>query len=193
MKKLIALVLCLALFLPALALAEAAATEPATYPVDFGDFTMTLKETDLYQQGVKQDGQVMAQIYPDYDENAMFTNNLGIGWLKDDYGVYLSQTDPAEFAQSLVDEAVAQFAGIGLICDNAQVHEAVYADDVMSITYSVDVDYTPMGIDLCVTLWQQQIYLCDTEWGTYFFTMTAASMEELDIMDYYLDSIVFDQ
>lgn len=192
MRKLITLLMCLALFLPAIALAEATAV-PATYPVDFGDFTMTLKETDMYQQGVKQNNEVMAMIYPDYDEMAVFSANLGIVWHRADASAELAQTLPEDFAQAMLAQAQTSFATQGLFPTNFQVFEADYTEGVLSIGYCFDIDYSPLGVDLSTTIYQRQIYLCLGGAGTYIFNMTAVSMEDLALMDFYLDSIVVHQ
>lgn len=192
MRKLITLLVCLVLCMPALALADATAV-PATYPVDFGDFTMTLKETDMYQQGVKQNNEVLAMIYPDYDETAIFSANLGIVWNMADASAELAQTPPEDFAQAVLAQAQTQFQSLGLLPTNFQVFEADYTEGVLSIGYCFDIDYSPLGVDLSATIYQRQSYLCLGGAGTYIFNMTAGSMEDLALMDFYLDSIVIDQ
>ena len=81
MKKLVSLLLCIALMLPVLALAEGAA-EWVT--LDYEDFSMQVKSTDILQQGEKSNGSVLFTLYPDYADADVFHSNINCAWISND-------------------------------------------------------------------------------------------------------------
>lgn len=182
MKKLLALILCL--MLPVMALAETAPQEEWV-TVDLGDFTMDLRATDAIEIGEKAEGQVLFMAYPWYSQEASSADNINATWTAEvvDFS-QLSAEDMSAFADYLVSNLKAEAAAQNIVISNEQVYAAEY--DAQSgatiIFFSMDWDYSGLGIDFSVTLYQMQIYVSDETAGTYVFTLTSDSPETITAM-----------
>lgn len=190
MKKLLAMLLCLALCFSC-ALAETTEGTVEIVTIDFGDFTMDLKATDLLQQGEKTDGGTMAIIHPDYKEEDSFHDNIAIAWMEMNIGPVISTLGAEAYAQAVLDSAKKSMADQGINVTDAALLNALLEDDELLIMYSMTVDYSGMGIDLAITLYAIQAYAMDAELGTYLFNITTDTIEDLLALTSYIDSVTF--
>ena len=79
-------------------------------------------------------------------------------------------------AETIMASAVSALEGQGATVTNPQVLTAgldeVGSKTALSVGYSMDVDYTGMGVDLQVTLIFAQAIVSEEGLGTYTFTIT---------------------
>lgn len=191
MRKLLSLLLCLTLFLPVMAMAEAEVT-PELYTIDLGDFTIGLYEGDYYEAAPeKTNNAVYAMIYPAYDEAATFHENINIVWSKDDAAAGINLFGPEAYAKLVLQASQAQYEGMGIKMTDAQVLSATFEDGVGAFITSANLDYTGAGVDLISPMYQLQAYFCKGEAGTYIFTLSTSTLEDLEAMSSYLDNVEF--
>lgn len=187
MKKLLSLVLCLMLALSACAMAETATT------VDFGPFTMDLGPNDQYEVASGMaDSQLYAIIYPGYDPNATFTNTINVVWTASDLAAEIKLIGGVEmYAQYILQSAESQYAASGIAMSNATVMATQMDDKTAAIITTYKLDYTAAGVDLVADLYQMQALYFNAADDNYTFTLTAATLEELQALSKYLDTLVF--
>lgn len=191
MKKLLSLLLCLALLLPVMALAETATTAERQV-VDFGDFTISLLEGDLYEVAdEKTSNALYAIVYPAYDETAASHENFNIVWSAEDASPVIALYGAETYAQLLMQSYQAQYEAMGIKMTDGQVLSARFEDNTGVFLTFANLDYTGMGYDLLSPVYQMQVYTCDSEEGTYIFTFTATDLEALEALSSYLDYIEF--
>lgn len=192
MKKILALLLSLMLLLPAIALGEAA-SNPDAYAVEFDDFTITLNATDALQKGEKANGQVLFMLYPDYDETSTMHSNINGVWTSEDVSA-LGEIDATTFGNLVLTQSAQGLAAQGVAVSNEALLIAERDEETGSMTLimSYDADYTAAGLDLKATLYMVQLYVpMGGEAGSYIFTLTGSSMEEVDALLNKLDAIEF--
>ena len=163
------LVLCLA----------AAPVLAETTAFDFGDFTMSFpSDANGNIADEITDGAAFFIIYQDVEEGAQFTPNLNITW-SESYEDLTAAT-PEENATSIATSAAAALEGQGIKVANTQVVGAsmdeIGGKPALSVVYSVDVDYTAVGLDLQTTLYCVQGIVSEEALGTYTFTITTNDM-----------------
>ena len=165
MKKIVALLLSLLLLLPTMAMAEI---------LEFDDFTLEIKDGDLYELGTKAEGEILFMLYPAYDPNATFYPNINCTWVNG----------------SIVD-TLKGYAQQGIAATNGKVVRAEASEEHgYMITYTTtDVDYSGVGVDLQCTLHQMQAFMPLGGTGTYIFTFTAVSEDILAELAEYIDAI----
>ncbi|MBQ8954489.1 MAG: hypothetical protein IJ048_10265 [Clostridia bacterium] len=197
MKKLIAALLALALILSGAALADAA-PQIAAEAIDFGDFTMELDPEMPGEIYDKVSGEMLFQIYPAYRVNGDESSNVNCVWVDEamDFDAFADETAQAQLAEELLQNVLAGFEEANMKTDDLTVllYGLVEQDGVpgFAVVYSVDVDYSGMGIDLQATLYQELAYLSDEAFGTYIFTATAVDMDTLtDILEPLFDTIAW--
>ncbi len=191
MKKLFSLLLCLALFLPVMAMAEAEVT-PELYTIDLGDFTIGLYEGDYYEVAPeKTNNAVYAMIYPAYDASAASHDNFNVVWCKDDAAAGISLYGAEAYANLVLQASQSQYEAMGIKMSDAQVLSAVLEDGVGAFITTCNLDYTGAGVNLISPMYQLQTYFCKGETGTYIFTFSASTLEDLEAMSSYLDSVEF--
>lgn len=190
MKKLIALFLCLLMAMPAIALAETAATE-LTQTIDLIDLTMSIGENDLYEVApTKVDNQVFAIIYPNYDANATSHANINLVWSSGNAATEIAAAGGIEaYSQNYVQQIADYFATLGIKADNVQLLGASFEEDYGVIYTYMLLDYTGAGFALTLDQYQMQAYLCDETEGTYIVTLTASTPEEMATLLPYLETI----
>ena len=192
MKKILALLLSLMLLLPAIALGEAA-SNPDAYAVEFDDFTITLNATDALQKGEKVNGQVLFMLYPDYDETATMHPNINGVWTSEDVS-NMGNVTPTDFGNLVLQQSVQGLAAQGVAVSNEALLTAERDEETGSMTLimSYDADYSGAGLDLKVTLYMVQLYVpLGGDAGSYIFTLTGSSMEDVDALLNKLDVIDF--
>lgn len=192
MKKILALLLSLMLLLPAIALGEAA-SNPDVYAVEFDDFTITLNATDALQKGEKSNGQVLFMLYPDYDETSTMHPNINGVWTSEDVSD-MGNVTPTDFGNLVLQQSVQGLAAQGVAVSNEALLAAERDEETGSMTLimSYDADYTAVGLDLKVTLYMMQLYVpLGGDTGSYIFTLTGSSMEDVDALLNKLDTIEF--
>lgn len=191
MKKLISLLLVLMLCLPVMAMAETAA-DALLYTIDFGDFTMDLYGNDYYEMAAeKASNTVYAIVYPAYDETSATHNNFNIVWSEMDATAEITLYGAANYASLVQMAAQQQYKSMGINMTDLQVLSATFEDGVGAFITTANLDYTGMGYDVITPQYQLQTYYCMGDAGTYIFTFTATTMEELEALSSYLDSVVF--
>lgn len=81
---------------------------------------------------------------------------------------------------SIATSAAAALEGQGIKVANTQVVGAsmdeIGSKPALSVVYSVDVDYTAVGLDLQTTLYFVQGIVSEEALGTYTFTITTNDM-----------------
>ena len=178
------------LLLPAAATAEFDFT-PELMPLDMGDFTMSVFNFDAVQLGEKADGELWARIYPAYSDAAAFHDTIQIVWYETDLSETINLLGPEMYAHALMSNMLDNYAAVGIQATNPQLLSAKADGEQMVLLHLMDMDYTPVGLDLKLTMWQlQQYYL--TPNGTYCFTLTADNQADLDLLVLYLGTVAFD-
>ena len=191
MKKLLALLVCLAFCLPLMAYAEAASTLEQ-YTVDCGDFTIDLFADDLYSIAQeKTDSAAYAIICPAYDETSATHDFILVIWFDIDFPSFIAECGLEHYADTALQEFKDQFARFGAKTTDEQVLRAVMEDDVCEILIYANMDFTGAGNDLVTPMYNLQIFTYDAEYGTYLFTCELFSMDALEAMYSYLDSVTF--
>ena len=191
MKKLFSLLLCLVLFLPVMAMAENQ-IEADVFTIDFGDFTMVLHDGDYYELApTKTNNAVYAMVYPAYDATAATHDNFNVVWSAQDASPVIAMYGAETYAKLLLQTFEAQYKSMGIKMTDGQVIAARYEDGVGAFITSCNMDYTGAGYALVTPMYQLQAYFCFAEQGSYIFTFTAVSLDELDALSSYLDTVVF--
>lgn len=187
MKKLLSLILCLMLALSACAMAETAAT------VDFGTFTMDLGPNDQYEVAdAMNPNQVYAIIYPNYDPNAAFTNSINVLWTTSDLAAEVKQCGGMDkYAQLVIQSAKSQYTAQGISTLNASVMASDMDDKTAVSITTYTLDYSAAGVDMVTDLYQMQALFFNAANDNYLFTLTAHTLEELQAMSAYLDTLTF--
>lgn len=173
------------LLLPVFALAEDTAT---LVPVEFEDFTMYLSPDDGLQTAEKADLQVMAYVYPHYDENALVNQSISVIWTAQN-ATDLEGMDPTAFAQQMLDSIVNSMIVQNIAVPSSQLVDACQGDTSFILYYTMDVDYSALTIDLQATLHICSAALFLGERGSYIFTLTADSAESLEALTDYVANI----
>ncbi len=142
---------------------------------DFGAFTLTFpSDADGQIADEITDNSMFFLIYQDVAEDAQFRPNLNITWMEDAEDV--TALDANATAETIMASAVSGLEGQGATVTNPQVLTAgldeVGSKTALSVGYSMDVDYTGMGVDLQVTLIFAQAIVSEEGLGTYTFTIT---------------------
>lgn len=192
MKKILALLLSLMFLLPAIALGEAA-SDPDVYTVTFDDFSITLNATDILQKGEKAEGTVLFMLYPDYDETATMHPNINAVWSASDVSE-LGSMDMNVYGNMVLQQSSQGLAAQNIVVTNEALLTAEHDAETGATTLimSMEADYTALGIDLQTPLYMVQIYLpLGGEAGSYIFTLTANSLEAVQVLMDKLDAINF--
>lgn len=186
MKKLISLVLCLMLALPAFALAESTT-------VDFGTFAMDLGPNDRYEVAdTMTDSQLYAIIYPEYNPQATFTNTINVVWSARDLAAEIKSVGGmTQYAQVVLKSAKQQYNASGISMANPAVLNAEMDDNVAASLATYTLDYTGAGVDLVLDLYQMQVIYFNGTAGSYIFTLTAPTKGEVQALSAYLDALTF--
>lgn len=190
MKKLLALLLCAALCLPVLALAE---TAVETYTVDFEDFTLTLTEYDIIQRApTKVSDELLAMIYVNYDESKTAQDNFNVVWCNyDNTSSISSYASVDDYGNALLTSNVNALKAAGFGISNEKLLHARAEGPLAAFMTVYDVDYSALGLDLVLTQYQMQVTYTLSADSSYIFTFTSATMEGLEALTAYMDAIDF--
>ena len=162
---LVLMALCLAV-VPALA---------ETTAVDFGAFTLTFP-AEMQGQVAEEivENEAFVTLYQMDDMEDSFASNLNIVWSE-------SVVDLASYAQAIVDASVAMMEQQNVAVANPTVLGAsmdeIGGKAALSVMYSMDVDYTNVGLDLQTTLTWVQGIVSEEGLGTYTFTITTDNVD----------------
>ena len=166
--------------------------EVAAETTDFGDFTMVLGANDVFQIAPqKTSNAVHAIVYPNYDDTAESHSNINVVWVNADAAGEINLYGVANYAALIMQAAEQQYTAMGIKMTDAQVLSAVFENNTAIFVTSANLDYTGAGYDLVTPQCQIQAYFCKGDAGTYIFTCTATSMEDLQAMSAYLDTVQF--
>lgn len=192
MKKLLSLILCLMLCLPALALAEDITEAPELYTVDFGAFTVDFAPNDYYEVADEMvSNQLYAIIYPNYDPNGVTYDNINVVWSKENAVNEVLAYGAETYANLVMQSAQAQFDAMGIKMLNGQVLSAIVEDGSYASVSYMELDYTGAGVDLVTPQYQMQTFYVTEAGETFMFTLTAITMDNLQELINYLDRINF--
>ena len=182
MKKLIALLLCILLCVPVFATAEV---------LEFEDFNLVINDGDLYQLGVKGEGQILVQVFPAYDENATFHENFGISWTSENFKEFMQYGDTDSLCQSVLEGIASNLTMQGVLVNSKEIlaKEVDEENGVMALYMLFELDYSGAGYDLQLYLHEEQLYVSLEDAGTYIFTFAADSNEKIMEMLNYMDAI----
>ena len=188
MKKLLSLILCLMLCLPAAAMAET-----ALWTTDFGTFTMGIAENDQYQVAAGLTNNALyAMIYIDYDPYATTHDSITVAWTTDNIASEINLVGGIEeYGKLVLQNASAQYTSMGIKMTNESVVDASYDGSTGWILTSCIMDYTAAGIDLVTPLYQMQMFFCDVQGGHYIFTLTGTTYEAVSDMTAYIGTLQF--
>ncbi len=180
MKKFLALILALTMaFACVSALAQTAESSLTTY--DFEDFTMDFDPNMPGNSVEKADNQVFFTLYPNYSAEKKFNSNIVIVWAKASED--LSACDPTATCNAVIEQAVSSMNAQKVATANTQVLSAEIDElggkAAMSFFYTIDVDYTALGVDLKTTLYFVQAIVSEAAFGTYTFTITSDNYDDL--------------
>ena len=186
MKKLLALILCLMLAFSTCAMA-------ATTAVDFGTFTIDLGPNDQYEVAdTMTDGQLYALISPNYDPNATFTSTINVVWTSGNLRSDINTLGGMDaYAQLVMNNANAQYSEMGIVMSNYTLMRTFIDDETAGALTSYTLDYTKAGVDMVTNLYQMQALFFNGANDNYIFTLTAYTIEELEVMSAYLDTVTF--
>lgn len=189
MKKLLALLLCVMLCLPAMAFAQTV----ETYTVDFDDFTLTLTEYDVFQRApTKVSDELLAMVYVNYDESNATHDNFNIVWCDYDNTSSIATFPSAEaYGEELLKANVAAMESVGFTVSNEKLLHARAEGPLAAFTTVLDVDYSALGVDLVLTQYQMQVFYTLDANNSYVFTFSSATMEGLEALAAYMDAIDF--
>ncbi len=190
MKKLFALMLCLCLLIPA-ALAETDEIALETRLLDLSDFSMLTFTIDAVDVQQKADGAIWCTVYPLYNETVAFHDTIRVVWYATDLTDSIKLVGAERYASEILEETLRSYNSAGVSATNAQLLSARYENDQLTFAYRMELDYLPMGIDLQVTMWQMQVFILRGEAGSYSFTLTADTLEDLNLQTYYLGTVLF--
>ena len=181
MKKLLAALLALALLLPAAAMAD--------QTVDLGVCVLRVNDDAYVTYGDKESG-MLVQIIPDPNAEVMFYDNINVVWT--DAEISDIDISVEEFAEFVMKTAMEGMAAQGVTVSNEQLigSELTAEEDYLTLYYTIDVDYSNLGIDLQLTLHFTQLAMSFEDEGMYTFTCTASSADgALALLDY-IDSAI---
>ena len=182
MKKLLALLLCVLLCVPVFASAEV---------LEFEDFNLVINDGDLYQMGVKGEGQILVQVFPAYDENATFHENFAISWTSENFKEFMQYGDTDSLCQSVLEGIASNLTMQGVLVNSKEILAQIADEEngTMAVYMLFEVDYSGAGYDLQMYLHQEQLYVSLEDSGTYIVTFSADSNEKIKEMLNYMNAI----
>lgn len=192
MRKILSILITLMLVFSMYALAEEVPAVPMI-ELDYDHFTMTIPE-DMVGTTSEEivSNQPFIQLFQDYSETAAFNKNLNIVWSNE--VMDLNAIDPVEYANTLLVATVAQYGQIGITATNPMLLNAELSDHdgkpAMGVVYSLDLDYSGVGVNEQQSLYTVQLYVPDAAFeGTYIITVTTDDMENTQQLFDVADSI----
>lgn len=180
MRKLLSILLALALLLPAGALAEQV--------IDLGFCgTLHIDDSSYAQPGDEASG-IIIQIFPDPYAEVLFHDNINVVWA--DSEIEDIDVSAEEFAQSVVEFGKSAMLKEGVVAgnENILIAEIDMEERSLLLYYTLDVDYSGMGMDLQLTLHFVQMMQSSPGEGMYTFTCTSASNEGVVALLEYIEN-----
>ena len=182
---LVLMALCLAV-VPTLA--ETA--EPAT--LDFGDFTVTIPADMQYDMADEITSNAAFFMLYQPSESS-FTTNLALVWT--DAAADLTAADPETYAQSILAAAQSGLEQQNVAVANPTLVGAsmdeIGGKAALSVVYTMDLDYTGMGVDLQLNVTFVQALVSEDGMGTYTFTIASDSLDGCQPMVDVVNTVVW--
>ena len=168
---LVLMALCLAV-VPALA--ETA--EPTA--LDFGDFTMTIPADMQYEMADEiTDNATFFMLYQ--PSESAFTTNMALVW--SEAASDLTAADPQTTGEAILATAQTTLEAQSVAVANPTLVGAsmdeIGGKTALSVVYTMDLDYTGMGVDLQTNVTFVQAIVSEDAIGTYTFTIASDSMD----------------
>ena len=163
----------LAILLVMLLTVFCAAEEGQLVTVDLGDFTLMIDPATPGEIVEKAEQAVFFTAYPNYDENAETHTALNIIWSE----IYedLTAKDPEAVARQIMENTANELTESGVAAENPQFIQAALDEldgfPALFSMYSLDLDYSGMGVDLQTTMVFTQVITGSEETGLYTFTI----------------------
>ncbi len=164
---------------------------------EFDDMIVTWPENSYLQVGTKEAGQVLFTIFPDYDASSQAHPNLNCAWSSEvlDFSI-LTDDLLIPVAESMISQAQAALEAQNLVVENIKVVSAemteVSGKKAYSYMYSMDLDYSKLGIDMKANIYSKQYIISDETLKTYTFTLTSYGEGSIPALEKLLaDSVVF--
>lgn len=188
MRKLLALLLALMMFCSA-AMAE---ENENLIALDYEHFVIAIPKDAMGNATNTIENNVpFLVVYQDYDPNAVFCSSLNVVWNQD--VLKMDEATPEAFAQEALSYAALQHSLVGVEITNPKVLVAEYdeLDDqrALSFVVSMDMDYSPLGLDYQGTLYTLQAVVPVEGVGTYTFTIGTDDLENAQMLTEIVDSV----
>lgn len=170
---LVLMALCLAV-VPALA----ETTEAST--LDFGDFTMNIPAEMVYDMADEiTSNAVFFTLYKNSEEETSFNTNMTLVWTD---AVSDLTADAAEtYGQAILEAAQTGLEQQGVGVANPTLVGAsmdeIGGKAALSVVYTMDMDYSGIGVDLQINVTFVQALVSEDGIGTYTFTIASDSLE----------------
>ncbi len=164
---------------------------------DYSDFTLTWPANSYLKDGVKEEGQVMFTVLPDYDASSNAHPNLNAVWSKEvlDYST-LTDDILVSVAEQSLNNYLSTIEAQAFIVENSKVVMAemttLSGKTAYTYMYAMDVDYSKLGLDLKASIFSKQYLVSDPSFKTYFFVLRAFDEAGINKLDNILhECIVF--
>lgn len=188
MKKLVSLLLTIALLLTAVSAFAETAADTKVQTLNFGDFSMDIDPEMKGDLGEKADNQVYLILYPLYNETGDQSTNFNAVWTEAGQELTEDLTDTT--AQTIVAGVSEQLTAVGYTVTGSELLASQFTElgglPCIALVYSVDLDVSGTAC----TLYYEQGIVSDAELGTWTFTGTTQSTDLLmEAIDPLFDAI----
>ena len=141
----------------------------------FDDLSVKVESSDLFQRGNKKEGETLFVLYPDYDESALYRENINASWMGDTLAP--DSDEMANLMGSIVlEEMVDQLERLGAAVPEYRLIETDYdeATGKTTIAMMMMLDFSDSGTELIFPM-HQLLYFVPVDDGIYLLTMTSDS------------------
>lgn len=164
---------------------------------EFDDMIVTWPENSYIQVGTKAVGEILFTIFPDYDNDSETHPNLNCAWSSEvvDFSI-LTDDLLVPVAESMISQAKSALEAQNIIVESMKVVSAEMAEvggkKAYSYTYSSDLDYSKLGMELKANVYSKIYLVSDENLKSYNFTLTSFGDESIPALDQLLqDSVTF--
>lgn len=183
MKSLIALLLSLVLLFPAASLGAG-----EDHLVEFDDFTLIVGSDDLLLMDEETRDTKLFELFPNANKEVTTHSNIIASWIDLDMSQF-SDEQVAELCNNVLQSGVQSLTAEQIVVTNEQQLIAERDEETGTITmlFSLNVDTSAWGMDMKLSIYMGERYIPLGEKGTYRFTVSGATLEEMEMMFAYLD------